>query len=99
MNSTVFAITKRGRSPYIGSSWGCAGLTPQLFSTEKEAADICERLDEVNPVGFCVMSVALNISPEDANKLVSGDFPQGWYELHEHIVGHKILTRQGKRLT
>jgi hypothetical protein len=98
MNSTVFAITKRGRSPYIGSSWDRAGLVPQLFSTEKEAADICEKLTEVNPVGFCVMSVSLNISADDADKLVGGEFPQGWYDLHEHIVGHKILIRRGERL-
>ncbi len=98
MNSIVFAVTKRGRSPYIGSSWGAAGLVPQLFSTEKEAADICEKLTEVNPVGFCVMSVNLNISIEEANKLIDGEFPQGWYDLHEHIVGHNILIIRGERL-
>ena len=98
MNSTVFAITKRGRLPYIGSSWGRAGLVPQLFSTEKEAADICEKLAEVNPVGFCVMSIDLNISVDDADKLVGDEFPQGWYDLHEYVVGHKILIRRGEKL-
>ena len=93
MSSTVFAITKGGRSPYIGPSWDRAGLVPQLFSTEKEAADICEKLAEVNPVVFCVMSISLSISADDADKLVGGEFPQGWYDLHEHIVGHKILIR------
>lgn len=98
MSSNVFAVTKRGRLPYIGSSWDRAGLVPQLFSTEKEAADMCEKLAEVNPVGFCVMSISLSISADEADKLVSGEFPQGWYDLHEYIVGHRILIIRGERL-
>ena len=95
MSSTVFVITKGGRSPYIGSSWDRAGLVPQLFSAEKDAADMCEKLVEANSVELCVMSVSLNISADDADKLVGGEFPQGWYDLHEHIVGHRILIRRG----
>jgi len=93
-----YAITKRGRFPYIGSSWVRAGMSPQLYDSVEDAEEACEKLSEVNPVGFCVISVDYDLSEEGIRELLKKEAPQCWWDLHEYIVGHSVITIRGKRI-
>lgn len=91
MAITKYALTKRGGSPYIGSSWTRAKLSPSLYDDIKEANLVAEKLTEVNPVGFYVMEIKYNLSQEQIDTIMKMPFPENWYELGEHFAGHRIL--------
>lgn len=91
MAITKYALTKRGRSPYIGSSWTRANISPSLYDDAKEAHSVAEKLTEVNPVGFYVMEIKYNLSQEQIDTIMEMPFPENWYELHEHFAGHRII--------
>lgn len=91
MAITKYALTKRGRSPYLGSSWTRANISPSLYDNPQEASLVANELSKVNPVGFHVMEIKYNLSQEQIDTIMEMPFPENWYELQEHFASHRII--------